>query len=102
MARILQPCSLEVMKQMAGSEAGQRPLTPHDDPRDDNPTRPGDTDSGDIVGPTGEQMPHQAHDGLDTDERDGGPPSEGEAQGAPPAADPERSTVPPETKHRRG
>ena len=30
---------------------------------------PGDTDSADIVGPTGEQMPRQSHDGLEADSR---------------------------------
>ena len=31
---------------------------------------PGDTDSADIVGPTGEQMPQQSHDGLESDRRE--------------------------------
>jgi hypothetical protein len=30
---------------------------------------PGDTDSADIVGRTGEQMPKQSHDGLESEER---------------------------------
>ena len=30
---------------------------------------PGDTDSADIVGRTGEQMPRQAHDGVTDDDR---------------------------------
>ena len=30
---------------------------------------PGDTDAADIVGPTGEQMPRQAHDGVHDDDR---------------------------------
>jgi uncharacterized damage-inducible protein DinB len=40
---------------------------------------PGDTDAADIVGPTGEQMPRQSHDGVDDDDRlaaSGGPSSE--------------------------
>jgi hypothetical protein len=31
---------------------------------------PGDTDSADIVGRTGEQMPKQSHDGLESEERE--------------------------------
>lgn len=31
------------------------------------PEIPGDTDSADIVGPTGEQMPQQRHDGVEPD-----------------------------------
>jgi len=31
---------------------------------------PGDTDSADIVGRTGEQMPRQSHDGLEADQRE--------------------------------
>jgi hypothetical protein len=31
---------------------------------------PGDTNSADIVGRTGEQMPQQSHDGLESKERD--------------------------------
>jgi hypothetical protein len=30
---------------------------------------PGDTNSADIVGRTGEQMPQQSHDGLEADDR---------------------------------
>lgn len=40
---------------------------------------PGDTDAADIVGPTGEQMPRQAHAGVDDDDRmaeTGGPSTE--------------------------
>ena len=33
---------------------------------------PGDTGSADIVGRTGEQMPRQRHDGLESDSRDTG------------------------------
>jgi len=46
------------------------------DPNQERPGRildiqevPGDTNSPDIVGPTGEQMPRQSHDGLE-DQRD--------------------------------
>ena len=42
---------------------------PNQDPQDRNLEVPGDTDSPDIVGRTGEQMPKQSHDGLE-DERD--------------------------------
>jgi hypothetical protein len=38
--------------------------------QDRNVEVPGDTNSGDIVDRTGEQMPRQSHDGLD-DQRDG-------------------------------
>lgn len=31
---------------------------------------PGDTGSADIVGRTGEQMPRQTHDGVETDDRE--------------------------------
>lgn len=37
---------------------------PHLDGRDRNVEEPGDTNSADIVGRTGEQMPKQSHDGL--------------------------------------
>jgi hypothetical protein len=30
---------------------------------------PGDTDAADIVGPTGEEMPQQSHDGIEPDDR---------------------------------
>lgn len=46
------------------------------DPNQERPGRildiqevPGDTNSGDIVGPTGEQMPRQSHDGVVDDDR---------------------------------
>jgi hypothetical protein len=42
---------------------------PIQDPQDRNMEVPGDTNSADIVGRTGEQMPKQSHDGLE-DERD--------------------------------
>ena len=42
---------------------------PNQDPQDRNLEVPGDTNSADIVGRTGEQMPKQSHDGLE-DERD--------------------------------
>jgi hypothetical protein len=44
---------------------------PIQDPQDRNMEVPGDTNSADIVGRTGEQMPKQSHDGLE-DERDSG------------------------------
>jgi hypothetical protein len=42
---------------------------PNQDQQDRNLEVPGDTDSADIVGRTGEQMPKQSHDGLE-DQRD--------------------------------
>lgn len=39
-------------------------------PQDRNVEAPGDTDSADIVGRTGEQMPLQSHDGLEPDDAD--------------------------------
>ena len=38
---------------------------PNPDRQDRNVEVPGDTDSADIVGRTGEQMPRQTHDGID-------------------------------------
>ena len=43
---------------------------PNQDRQDPNVEEPGDTDSADIVGRTGEQMPRQSHDGLEADERE--------------------------------
>jgi hypothetical protein len=40
---------------------------PNRDHQDRNVEEPGDTDAADIVDRTGEQMPKQSHDGLDTD-----------------------------------
>lgn len=40
---------------------------PNMDRQDRNVEEPGDTNAGDIVGRTGEQMPRQSHDGLETD-----------------------------------
>jgi hypothetical protein len=42
---------------------------PIPDRQDRNMEVPGDTDSADIVGRTGEQMPKQSHDGLESEER---------------------------------
>jgi hypothetical protein len=42
---------------------------PNPDRQDRNVEVPGDTNSGDIVDRTGEQMPRQSHDGLE-DERE--------------------------------
>ena len=47
--------------------AGQNPK---DDLRDRNVELPGDTSSADIVGRTGEEMPLQSHDGVESDERE--------------------------------
>ncbi len=44
--------------------------TPKDDRRDRNVELPGDTSSADIVGRTGEEMPLQSHDGIESDERE--------------------------------
>ena len=43
---------------------------PNRDRQDRNLEEPGDTNSADIVGRTGEQMPKQTHDGLETDDRE--------------------------------
>ena len=43
---------------------------PNRDRQDRNLEEPGDTNSADIVDRTGEQMPRQTHDGLETDDRD--------------------------------
>lgn len=42
---------------------------PDRDRQDRNVEIPGDTGSADIVGPTGEQMPQQSHDGLEDQDR---------------------------------
>lgn len=42
---------------------------PNQDGQDPNVEEPGDTDAPDIVGPTGEEMPRQSHDGLDDNHR---------------------------------
>ncbi|HYE88662.1 MAG TPA: hypothetical protein VEA16_20005 [Vicinamibacterales bacterium] len=42
---------------------------PNQDPQDRNVEEPGDTNSADIVGRTGEQMPRQSHDGLESEGR---------------------------------
>lgn len=42
---------------------------PNKDRQDRNVELPGDTNSADIVGRTGEQMPLQSHDGLESEER---------------------------------
>jgi hypothetical protein len=44
---------------------------PNQDRQDPNVEEPGDTNSADIVGRTGEQMPRQSHDGLESDQREG-------------------------------
>ena len=43
---------------------------PNRDRQDRNVEEPGDTNSADIVGRTGEQMPRQTHDGLESEERE--------------------------------
>ena len=43
---------------------------PIPDRQDTNMEVPGDTNSADIVGRTGEQMPKQSHDGLEADDRE--------------------------------
>ncbi|MBY0496976.1 MAG: hypothetical protein K2Y23_22435 [Cyanobacteria bacterium] len=43
---------------------------PKPDRQDRNMEEPGDTNAGDIVGRTGEQMPRQSHDGLEAEHRD--------------------------------
>jgi len=48
--------------------AGQNPK---DDLRDRNVEVPGDTSSADIVGRTGEEMPRQSHDRVESDDGEG-------------------------------
>ena len=43
---------------------------PIPDRQDTNVEVPGDTNSADIVGRTGEQMPKQSHDGLESEDRE--------------------------------
>ena len=43
---------------------------PDRDFQDRNVETPGDTNSADIVGRTGEQMPQQSHDGLESEARE--------------------------------
>ena len=45
---------------------------PNTDQQDRNLEEPGDTNSADIVGRTGEQMPKQSHDGLESEDRERG------------------------------
>lgn len=42
---------------------------PNQDRQDRNMEVPGDTNSADIVDRTGEQMPRQSHDGLESEDR---------------------------------
>ena len=55
----------------------------HQNPKDDlhnrNVELPGDTNSADIVGRTGEEMPLQSHDGVESDERNRRPRSNKES-----------------------
>src|SRR5688572_25962606 len=46
------------------------PSDPNRERQDRNVEEPGDTDSADIVGRTGEQMPQQSHDGLESEKRE--------------------------------
>ena len=52
--------------------------------QDRNVELPGDTESADIVDRTGEQMPRQSHDGLESDERE---PVRGDADEEDPDAE---------------
>jgi hypothetical protein len=59
----------------AGTEADEQSVaTARTDPnrarQDRNVEEPGDTNSADIVGRTGEQMPQQSHDGLESEQRE--------------------------------
>lgn len=56
---------------------------PNLDRQDRNVEVPGDTDSGDIVDRTGEQMPRQSHDGVTDDERSTRVNDEGREQRSP-------------------
>jgi hypothetical protein len=53
---------------------------PNRDRQDRNVEVPGDTDSADIVDRTGEQMPQQSHDGLETDDRERPRPDDVDAE----------------------
>ncbi len=53
---------------------------PNRDRQDRNVELPGDTNSDDIVGRTGEQMPVQSHDGLEADDRDDDTPVSDDSQ----------------------
>ena len=57
---------------------------PDRDQQDRNVELPGDTESADIVDRTGEQMPRQSHDGLESDERE---PVRGDADEEDPDAE---------------
>lgn len=48
---------------------------PNKDRQDRNLEVPGDTNSADIVGRTGEEMPVQSHDGLESEQRPRNPRS---------------------------
>lgn len=43
---------------------------PKQDRQDPNMEVPGDTNAADIVDRTGEQMPRQSHDGIESDQRE--------------------------------
>jgi hypothetical protein len=60
---------------------------PNRDRQDINVEEPGDTNSADIVGRTGEQMPLQSHDGLEADVRDGTQENDEDEDPAATAAD---------------
>lgn len=42
---------------------------PNQERHDRNVEEPGDTGAADIVGPTGEEMPRQSHDGIESEDR---------------------------------
>ena len=81
------PASSDQDIDTAGTEADDEPRlagqTPNRDPQDPNVEEPGDTNSADIVGRTGEQMPKQSHDGLEAEER--GEPAEWDEKDRPAA-----------------
>lgn len=51
---------------------------PNQDRRDRNVEEPGDLNAADIVGPTGEEMPRQSHDGVESDDPARPAPSDGD------------------------
>jgi len=49
---------------------------PKQDRQDRNVEEPGDTGAPDIVGPTGEEMPRQSHDGVEPEQPERSTPHE--------------------------
>jgi hypothetical protein len=64
---------------------------PDRDFQDRNVEVPGDTNSADIVGRTGEQMPQQSHDGLESEARE--PSARVKEEDQDPARDDQRTHI---------